>query len=57
MQIDGIEFRAEPGFGGWFEADDPKPSGTIGRLYVPMMADGSPASDEPVEITVAFEDA
>ncbi len=57
MVVNGKKYRAEVGYGGWFEADDPTPSGSIGRTYIPMMADGSLASDEPVTIEVAYEDA
>ncbi len=57
MIVNGIEYRAEPEYGGWFEWTDEEPSGTVGRTYIPMMADGSPASEGPVEIRVSYEDA
>lgn len=57
ITVDGITFVARPEFGGWYEADDPTPSGSVGRLYIPMMLDGAPASDEPVEIEVTYEEA
>lgn len=56
MTVDGVRFVARPEFGGWYEADDPTPSGSVGRLYIPMLYDGTAASDEPVEIEVTYEE-
>lgn len=57
MTVDGVSFVARPEYGGWYETDDPTPSGSVGRLYIPMMFDGTAATDEPVEISVSYEDA
>ena len=57
ITVDGIEFRAVKEFGGWYESDDPTPSGTVGRLMMPMFSDGTPDIDNLGEIEVSYEDA
>jgi hypothetical protein len=53
----GITFRACPEQGAWYEADDPNPSGSVGRLMMGMNADGTPDRESFGEIEVAYEDA
>ena len=42
--VNGITFTAWPEHGAWYE--DPTDGGRVGTLMVPMMADGSMATDD-----------
>ncbi len=57
MVVNGKKYRAEVEYGGWFEADDPTPSGSIGRTMMHMNTDGSADLNSLGEIEVAYEDA
>ncbi len=51
--VNGVTFYAVPEQGAWYEV----PSGPVGSLYAPMLADGSFDPDDIAEIEVAYDEA